>query len=236
MKHRPAADFIPNFDIPDTEIAEIIEDAPAVEVAPIEIPSFLPKAPREPAPDVELILENGRQAGLTEARTLAEEQLARLQAEHAAALESARQAWADEVATTLAAQLQPALDGIADQIADTVGRLLRPFLEVELRDAASRALIEQIRPLLAGADGPLIRVAGPAPLVETLRRVFPPERAVSFEENDATEVTILVGETMIETRIDAWIARLDGHGPDRRRRPPKALSSEADPGPREENA
>lgn len=235
MRHRPAADFIPSFDASEANIAAIIEEAPLPEIAPIEIPSFLPKLPREPAPDVEQIFEDGRQAGLAEGQAAMAEQLARLQVEHAAALECARQTWADEVAATLAAQLPPALDAIGTEVADTVGRLLRPFLAVELRDAASRALIEQITPLLAGADGPLVRVAGPRALVEALRRVFPPERAATFEENDAAEVTILAGETMIETRIDAWIARLDGHGPDRRRRPPKAPPSGADTGPNEDN-
>ncbi|TCR63646.1 hypothetical protein [Bosea sp. BK604] len=220
MKHRSAAEFIPSFDISELDIVEITPDAPAPAIAPIELPSFLTKAPpREPAPDLEQIFENGRAAGRVEAQLAAEEQLARLQSEHAAALESARQAWADEVATVLAAQVPQALDDVGERIADTVGRLLRPFLATELRAAASRALIEQITPLLSGTDGALVRVAGPQMLVETLRRVFPPERAVSFEENDAAEVTILVGETMIETRIGAWIARLEGQGPDRRRRP-----------------
>lgn len=223
MKHRPAAEFIPSFDIPEADVAESAREAPAPEIAPIELPSFLQKpAQREPAPDLEQVFEDGRQAGLAEARTAAQEELARVRAEQAAALESARQAWADQVAAALAGQLQPALDAIGNQIADTVGRLLRPFLEGELRDAASRALIEQITPLLSGADGALVRIAGPRELVAALRRVFPPERAVSFEENDAADVTILVGETMIETRVSAWIARLHGHGPDRRRRLPDA--------------
>ncbi|WP_181832484.1 hypothetical protein [Bosea caraganae] len=223
MKHRSAAEFIPSFDISETGVAEIAQDAPASPViAPIELPSFLSKAPREPAPDVEKIFEDGRQAGLTEAQAALEQQLAQLQADHAAALEAARQAWAEEAASLLSDKVQPALDAIGEQIADTVGRLLRPFLEAELRDAASRALIEQIAPLLSGTECPLIRVAGPPVLVEALRRVFPPERAVAFEESDAAEVTILVGETVIETRVGAWIARLDGHGPDRRRRLPDA--------------
>lgn len=220
MKHRSAAEFIPRFDISESDVAEIAKEAPAPQIAPVEIPPFLSKAAqREPAPDVEQIFADGRQAGLAEAQEAAQDELARLRAEHAAELERARQAWADQVAATLDAQLQPALDAIGHRIADTVGRLLRPFLEDQLRDAASRALIEQVTPLLSGTDGALVRIAGPRELVETLRRVFPPERAVNFEENDATEVTILVGETMIETRIGAWIARLDGHGPDRRRLP-----------------
>lgn len=223
MKHRSAAEFIPSFDIPEADIAEIVKEAPAPQIAPIEIPPFLAKpSQREPAPDVEKIFEDGRQAGLAQAQSATQEELARLRAEHAAELERARQAWADQIAAALAAQLQPALDAIGNQIADTVGRLLRPFLEGELRDAASRALIEQIAPLLSGADGALVRIAGPRELIETLRRVFPPERAASFEESEAAEVTILVGETMIETRIGAWIARLHGLGPDRRRRLPDA--------------
>lgn len=219
MRHRPAGDFIPNFDVAEADIAELVQDAPAPAVAPVDIPAFLPKPAREPAVDTTQIFEDGRQAGLAEARAELEEQLARLHAEHAAALEGARQAWNDEIATRLAAQIPQALDTIGDQISDTVGRLLRPFLEAELRDAANRALIAQITPLLNGADGALVRVSGPALLLETLRRVFPSDGATIFEETEATEVTIQLGETMIETRIAPWIAKLEGHGPDRRRRP-----------------
>jgi hypothetical protein len=222
MRHRPAGDFIPNFDVAEADIAELVQDAPASPaapaIAPIELPAFLSKPPREPAVDTAQIFEDGRQAGLAEAQLGLDEQLAHLQAEHTAALQSARQAWADEVATLLAAQIPQALDTIGDRIADTVGRLLRPFLEVELRDAASRALIAQITPLLNGTDGAPIRISGPALLLETLRRVFASQGSVTFAENDATEVSIQLGETMIETRIAPWIARLEGHGPDRRRK------------------
>jgi hypothetical protein len=218
MKHRPASEFIPSFDLNEGEVEEIAQDAPAPEVRLPEISPFMPKTAPDPGPDLDQIFENGRQAGRAAATADAEDWVARLREDHAAALEAARQAWADEVATVLAAQVPQALAAIEDRLSDTVGRLLRPFLETELRDAASRALIEQVTPLLNGTDGALIRVCGPHLLVETLRRVFPAQSPVSFEDTATTEATITVGETVIETRIEAWIARLDGNGPDRRRR------------------
>lgn len=220
MKHRPAADFIPSFDIEDIDIADIAEAVTAkAETDEIELPSFLPKTPREPPPDLDAIFENGRQTGLTEANAAAETRIARLRQDAAAALEQARQAWSDEVAAGLASQIPVAFAALGESLFDATGRLLRPFLAGELHDAASRALIEQIRPLLAGEDGVLIRVSGPAMLIETLRHVFPAGCAVEFSENDATDVSIVAGETTIETRIEAWVARLEGRGPDRRRRP-----------------
>ena len=220
MKHRPAGDFIPSFDVEDIDIADIAEAVTAkAETDEIELPSFLPKTPREPPPDLDAIFENGRQTGLTEANAAAETRIARLQQDAAAALEQARQAWADEITARLASQIPEAFQALRESLFDATGRLLRPFLEGELHDAASRALIEQIQPLLAGEDGMLIRVSGPAMLIETLRPVFPAGCAVEFTENDATDVSIVAGETTIETRIEAWVARLEGRGPDRRRRP-----------------
>ncbi|KRE15757.1 hypothetical protein ASE63_16075 [Bosea sp. Root381] len=218
MKHRPAADFIPKLGIEeagDLGFAEAVTEAAAED---IELPAFLPKTPREPPPDLDAIFASGRQAGLAEARAEAEAQLAALRQEAAASLEEARQRWAEEVATPLTTQVPEALDALGERLADATGRLLRPFFDSELRDAASRALIDQIRPLLAGDDGMLIRVSGPAALLETLRHVFPAGCAVEFVENDATDVRIVAGETTIETRIAAWVARLEGTGPDRRRR------------------
>ncbi len=220
MKHRPAGDFIPSFDAEDFALDGLPEAVTvAAEAEDIELPAFLPKTPREPPPDLDAIFERGRQAGLAEARADSQAQAALLQQEAATALEQARQAWADEVASQLATGIPDALAALGESLAETTGRLLRPFLESELTDAASRALIDQIRPLLAGEDGALIRISGPAVLLETLRRVFPADGAVEFTETDATDVRIVAGETAIETRIEAWIARLQGRGPDRRRRP-----------------
>lgn len=219
MKHRPAGDFIPSFDFEEVDLADIAEVVTGATAAEeIELPSFLPKTPREPPPDLDAIFERGRQTGLAEARSEAEAQLARQRQEAADAFEQARQAWADDVATRLSAQIPEALQALGERLSDATGRLLRPFLDAELHDAASRALIDQIRPLLAGEDGMLIRVSGPALLLDTLRHVFPAGCAVEFTENDATDVSIVAGETTIETRIEAWVARLEGRGPDRRRR------------------
>jgi hypothetical protein len=219
VKHRPAGDFIPSFDFDEVELGNLAEavtgEAGAEE---IELPSFLPKTPREPPPDLDAIFERGRQAGLAEARAEAEAELARRNQEAADALELARQSWADDVATRLSGQIPEALEALGERLSEVTGRLLRPFLDGELHDAACRALIDQIRPLLAGEDGVLIRVSGPARLLDTLRHVFPAGCAVEFTENDATDVSIVAGETTIQTRIEAWVARLEGRGPDRRRR------------------
>jgi hypothetical protein len=219
VKHRPVADFIPSFDLDEAELSDLAETVAGAEAeAEIELPSFLSKATREPAPDPDAIFERGRQAGLAEARAEAEAGLAGQRHEAAEALEQARAAWAEEVAARLATQIPQAFEALIDSISDPVGRLLRPFLESELHDAACRALIDQIRPLLAGEDGALIRVSGPARLLDTLRHVFPAGCAVEFTERDVADVTVVAGETTIETRIAAWVGRLEGRGPDRRRR------------------
>lgn len=219
MKHRSAADFIPSFEIGEGELALLPDAGTATPEPEIELPAFLPRTPREPPPDLDAIYENGRQAGLAEARAEAEAVAAREAQAAEAALEQARLAWTEAVAMPLAAEFPRALDALAERLAETTGRLLRPFLEGELRDAASRALIDQIRPLLSGGDGSLIRVSGPADLMATLRGVFPAGTPVEFAEIEAVDVSIVLGETVIETRIAAWVARLRGQGPDRRRRP-----------------
>ncbi|AOO79302.1 hypothetical protein [Bosea vaviloviae] len=226
MKHLPASDFIPSFDIEEISPPNIAAESAANEHAAVELPPFLLKLPREPAPDLDQIFENGRQAGLTEGRAEAERQITALRQEAAEALAGERRNWAGDVAMRLEAELPKALEALGETLSDTVGRLLRPFLEAELRDAASRALIEQIAPLLAGSDGSLIRISGPARLLATLRSVFPEGRAVEFAESDAVEVSIVTQDTIIETRIEAWVARLEGKGPDRRRRRSEALGPE----------
>lgn len=218
MKHLPAAAFIPSFEEDENEIGAFLADERNEASITVDLPAFPLKTPREPAPDLGEIFERGREAGLAEARGEAERQIVEMRRQAEAALATERQRWADEVAVPLAAQLPEALQALAEPIAETVGRLLRPFMASEMRDAACRALIQQISPLLAGAGGALIRVSGPPVLIATLRFVFPENQAVEFVESEASEVTILTQDTVIETRIGEWVARLEGQGPDRRRR------------------
>ena len=109
MKHRSAADFIPSFEIDESELALLPEAGTAAPEPEIELPAFLPRTPREPPPDLDAIFENGRQAGLAEARAEAQAAAARQTQAAEAALEQARLAWAEAVATPLAAELPRAL-------------------------------------------------------------------------------------------------------------------------------
>ncbi|MCU4179550.1 hypothetical protein [Bosea sp. BH3] len=236
MKHRPASDFIPSFDSFDADefdfevaaetdaplpfIAAVAHEPAPLPVDAIELPAFLPKSPRPPkGPDLDEVFETGRQAGLAEQQSQSQQELDRQRGEAARILEEERRRWAEEVAAPLAAQISAALDTLGESLADRVGRLLQPFLGTELRDTACRSLIAQIGPLLAGADGAVVRVHGPALLLATLRNVFPAGGAVEFVESEQTEVTVATTDTIIETRIGDWVARLEGRGPDRRRRP-----------------
>lgn len=235
MKHRPASDFIPSFDSFDADefdfevpaetdaplpfIAQVAHEPAPHAVDAIELPAFLPKSPRQPpGPDLDAVFESGRQAGLAEQQDQSQQELDRQRGEATRLLEEERRRWAEEVAGPLAAQISTALYTLGDSLADRVGRLLQPFLGTELRDSACRSLIAQIRPLLAGADGAVIRVHGPELLLATLRNVFQIGGAVEFVESNTIEVTVTTTETIIETRIGDWVAKLEGRGPDRRRR------------------
>jgi len=220
MRHLPIAAFIPSFDdakpsIGDAWVVQEVDDD-----VPVDLPAFPLKTPRQPPPDLDGIFESGRQAGLAAARAEAQRESAKQRSEAEATLAAERLRWAEDVAAPCSSQLAGALQALAENLSDTVGRLLRPFLAAEMRDAACRALIQQIAPLLAGADGALIRVSGPSPLLETLRLVFPAGQAVEFVETDAVDVTIVTRDTVIETRIAEWVGRLEGRGPDRRRHAP----------------
>lgn len=220
MKLKSAGPFIPSFDELDFEETLSVPAGADVPEA-IELPSFLPRAEREPAAaDTTDLVANARLAAAAEARAAADRQIERLRAEHEAALETARRQWTDELARALSDSFARAVEEIGERIADSVGRVLLPFLGTELRDAASRALIAQIVPLFGGADGALIQVRAPADMMPALRRVFPPGQAVEFVESEGGEVRIVAGETVIETRIAAWADRLEGRGPDRRQRRP----------------
>lgn len=161
----------------------------------------------------ELALAAARDEGFAEGTTAAA-------AAHAAALEAERGAsavqlaaertlWAREEGRLLADQLAQGLAAIEARIAAHTARILSGFLADRLIDRATRELAHTIRELLAGADGKVVAVTGPADIVAALRETLAGDAGVvDFRPDAVADVRVVCDETLVESRLSAWVARL----------------------------
>ncbi len=173
----------------------------------------LPLSCEAPAEDPALLIEAARNEGRAEG-------LAAAQAQHAAAiaqekllfearLSRERAGWTRLEGERLAGRLAAALAELEAMIAGSAARMLRGFLVERLREEAVAQLADEVRALLAGKARPVVEISGAPDLLAALRESLSGfADAIEFAPNDSPDVKAVADQTIIETRIEAWIARI----------------------------
>jgi len=146
-------------------------------------------------------------------RTFEEEMAAALQKQqeaHDETLRLARAQWIGQEAEALGQHMAEALSSAFETLRSDVARILAPFVAREIDEMARAELIESTRQALSDEDAPAIRIEGPADLIERIGEVFTARSvAVTLAEADSVDVKIDLSQTRIETRLDAWMRRLN---------------------------
>jgi hypothetical protein len=161
------------------------------------------------APQVNVIDEayrRGYAAGLAEGNAgLAEERV-----RSAVRLGEERAKWSDQQAVAIVNGFTTASRELETNIASSVARILQPFLADAVRDKAIDALIEQISALTCSSPVPVFRISGPADLLERVRAQLQTARrtGIEYEATDTLEIRVVADQTVIETQMQAWTARL----------------------------
>jgi len=137
---------------------------------------------------------------------------ARLEGERASFAQqraSERQAWVAEEAEKLAQRLSAGLDELEARIAETTARVLEPFLRAELRRQVIAALRADLEALLTQEPGISLSVTGPEDLLQALRDQLSGKAcAATYLPNGEPDVRITAGQTILETRLGAWAAKI----------------------------
>jgi hypothetical protein len=150
--------------------------------------------------------EKGKAAAIAELDARLEEQRATLVAQAAAE----RQAWVGQTAGAVADQLAAGLRSLEASIADTAARILEPFLGAELRKQAIADLVGHLDVLLTKDPGVALSMSGPEELLEALRRRVPANAGqLMLVPSKDVDVRICVGQTILETRLRAWMAKIE---------------------------
>jgi hypothetical protein len=182
------------------EIRRESQPAPAPKAAP---------ALKAETPQVNLLDEayrRGYSAGLAEGNAgLAEERV-----RSAVRLGEERAKWSDQQAVAIVNGFTNACRELETNIASSVARILQPFLADAVRDKAVEALIEQISALTCSSPVPVFRVSGPCDLLELVRAQLETagRTGIEYQAADTLEIRVVADQTVIETRMQAWTARL----------------------------
>ena len=95
-------------------------------------------------------------------------------------------------------------------IASSVARILQPFLIDAVRDKAVAALVEQIAALTCSSPVPMFKIAGPSDLLDLVRAQLDKAHrtGIEYQVADSFEIRVVADQTVIETQISVWTARL----------------------------
>lgn len=139
---------------------------------------------------------------LTEALT---EQANSLRAEQ----EAARKVWVEEQSEQIAGAIREQMGALSQQLGIAAARALRPFLVERLVDRSIEDLSGCITRLLTDNSTPVLGITGPADLLERLaERLGDHAAGITFRPDAKADIVVTAGETLIETRLQDWVARL----------------------------
>jgi hypothetical protein len=152
----------------------------------------------------------GFESGKAEAEAQMAGQLEEREAHHRDELASAREAWSRQEGERLAEQLVKGLEELEARLADTTARILKPFLGAELQRRVIADLVESLTVLRAQEKAAIVGVSGAADLLEALRVQLEGKfENVAYQPSQDSEVRVTLGQTVLETQLGAWMARIE---------------------------
>ncbi|MBR1216384.1 hypothetical protein JQ557_00155 [Bradyrhizobium sp. U87765 SZCCT0131] len=164
----------------------------------------------EPAlPEADDPYERGKAEGYGAAAAAFEQQLADERARLDAQLAEERRKLVDEAATRIAGSITEAGAQFEARVAGVAARVLEPFISTAIQKLAVTTFVEQLSGIVGDAARPVLRVSGPASLLEAVRSKLA-ARAIPVELRAAptTEISVIADDVVLESQIKRWGERL----------------------------
>ena len=154
----------------------------------------------------EACYQKGLMEGMEKAKEACEAAITQKEEDCKFRIEQARKTWAETQAAVLAQQTADAIANLKSEIGETVARILRPLVERRLVEEALAKLAIEIGELTSDDDAIRLKISGPSDLVSQLSRQIPPSVPLTTIAGDYPEVTVFANKTVIETRLNEWLA------------------------------
>lgn len=200
---RSAVDVIAIFDLDRPDPPPVpLEAEPPIEPLGYSVAEEIERRVAEAVATVRTEERADAEWQLTEALA---EQARMLRAEH----EADRKTWVEGQSDRIAAAMDERFAALNKQLGIAAARALRPFLVEHLIERSVTDLATCVERLTTDGTAPVFEIAGPADLLERLaEKLGEHAAAVSFRPDDRTDIVVTAGETLIETRLREWVARL----------------------------
>ena len=156
--------------------------------------------------------------GLAEGKAVAkaefDERFAQQQAEFEQSLATERARWAEEEGRRLAGLLGMRLDELEATIAGQVTQILKPVFTEQVRKRAVAELASALESLMANGEFAKLTVSGPEDLLGMLSAQLNVKIGnVAFTPAPGCDLHLTVDQTVLETRIGAWVRAIEGKAP-----------------------
>jgi len=167
------------------------------------------------ATELERRLEEARMLGVLEGRAAVQAEFdARMKSqvselEQKFAQERAR--WARDEGERLGTLLHVSIEGVKAYISDTVASVLKPVLTEGVKRRAVGELMAALDKMLSGGELGRITITGPQDLIEPMRGHLDGKALnVTYVTAEGCDLAVQANETVLETRIGAWVAAIQG--------------------------
>jgi hypothetical protein len=131
------------------------------------------------------------------------------QERHREELAVQRELWIEQEAAQLSAQIVEAIGNLEQVLSDRVANILAPIIPEALRQNAIAEFNEVLGTLLSGETSALLKVTGPEDMLRAIKARFAArDGIIEFAPNEAVEVTLMAGDTTIQTQLGSWSIRL----------------------------
>lgn len=150
----------------------------------------------------------GERLGHEAARRAHEEDLRKERQVFEERLAEERRAWTETQGEAFAKAIAGGLARIEAAIADVTARLIEPLIVAEAHKTTLAELKHLLSDMLSKPDVATIRVSGPEDLLSALRDGLGQSANVVFTASGEPDIYVETGNTVIETRLEPWAARL----------------------------
>lgn len=211
MMRQPAHKFLQEFPIDEAEWLQPI----VLELKPRE-PAESPQATAISARIGEAYAR-GYEEGKSSARAAADAEIGQITTAFELQIEEIKSLFSKDVAKKLGIDLQQRLDEIHATLEEQVVAALLPTLRHGLSERAIREMAEALRELARDGEAIVVELSGPDEVVEQVWARFreldqgrsPDEPVVRFHQGDTTEIRASVNGTLIESRLEDWLKKIE---------------------------
>jgi len=209
MRHQPASRFLTDLG-PKKDQGEPQPQRQEAPSGPEALQLFAVHDKSNPQQRIAMARQQGVEEGKAAAKAEFEAKLKEQQDKYEQQLALERLTWATREADRMAEQIAAGLQELENRVADQTAELLKPFLASAVHSRAIAELRKALDVIVSKDDGVTLEIYGPDDLLQLLREKFSGKNmTLLFHPGDGPEVRIVAGQTVLETQLGAWAAKVE---------------------------